>query len=445
MRGSTCTYRRRAVVLGAVAALGAHLLGGCARDDSPATSGPGGAVRGRSGKTTITIGTFGVFGYKQAGLYAEYERLHPDVTIKESVIERNDAYYPQLLTHLAAGGGLADIQAVEVANINEVATTLSRKFEDLSKAAGVRRSDWLDWKWQQATDRKGRTVGLGTDIGPIAMCYRKDLFKKAGLPTDREAVGRLWAGDWQKYIDTGKAYKKRAPAGTVFTDSAAGVYNASIHAYPERYYDRRGKAIYADSPAVKASWDLAVQAARGGLTARLKQFEKPWDQAYANGRFATVACPPWMLGYIKEKAGEAGRNKWDVAAAPRPANWGGSFIGVPKAARHKAEAVRLAVWLTAPAQQAKLFDRQASIPSTPSSYDMPQVRNARHPYFGGAPTGRIFAAAAKGIPTLVIGPDEQQIGTAFTDIGLLQIDQQGRSPREAWKATQKEIENAVDE
>ncbi|MGA5133352.1 extracellular solute-binding protein [Streptomyces olivoreticuli] len=425
------------VALATVTALAVALLGSCARDDGD--TGPAG------GRTTVTIGTFGVFGYKQAGLYAEYERLHPDVTIKESVIERNDTYYPQLLTHLAAGSGLSDIQAVEVGNIHDVATTQADRFEDLSRARGVHKGDWLDWKWAQATAAGGRTIGLGTDIGPIAVCYRKDLFQKAGLPTDREHVGRLWAGDWQKYLDVGRAYRRHAPSGTVFTDSAAGIYNASIHGYAERYYNRRGRAVYRKSPAVRASWRLAVQAARGGLTARLKQFEKPWDQAFANGRFATVACPPWMLGYIKEKAGPAGKDKWDVAAAPRPANWGGSFVTVPRAGRHRAAAVALAVWLTAPEQQAKLFDRQASIPSTPASYAMPLVRDARNPYFGGAPTGRIFAEAARNIPTLVIGPKEQQIGTAFTDVAIPQVEQQGRSPRAAWKAAQKEIDNAVDE
>ncbi|MFD0383862.1 extracellular solute-binding protein [Streptomyces stramineus] len=330
-------------------------------------------------------------------------------------------------------------------NIHDVATLQADRFVDLGRVKGVRKADWLDWKWAQGTSKDGRTIGLGTDIGPIAMCYRKDLFAKAGLPTDRESVGRLWAGDWQKYIDTGRAYKKNAPAGTVFTDSAAGIYNASIHGYAERYYTRKGRPVYRNSRAVKASWKLAVQAARGGLTARLKQFEKPWDQAYANGRFATVACPPWMLGYIKEKAGEAGEDRWDVAAAPRPANWGGSFIGVPKAARHRKAAIELALWLTAPEQQAKLFGRQASIPSTPASYAMPEVRDARNPYFGDAPTGRIFSEAARGIPALFFGPREQQIGTAFTDVGIVQVEQQGRSPRSAWKAAQKEILNAVDE
>ncbi|MEV4741051.1 extracellular solute-binding protein [Streptomyces sp. NPDC049555] len=435
---SSGAVRRRALLLvvAALLVLGMSVLDGCSGD---------GAGRGRAaGRTTVTVGTFGVFGYRQAGLYQEYERLHPDVTIKEHVIARNDVYYPQLLTHLAAGRGLADIQAMEVGTVHELAEERGELFEDLSRAPGVHRADWLPWKWEQATTRDGRTIGLGTDIGPLAVCYRKDLFRRAGLPADREAVGRLWAGDWRRYLAVGRAYRRRAPAGTVFTDSAAGLYNASLHGHAERYYDASGRLVAGTSPAVRASWDLAMGAVQGGLTARLRQFDKAWDQAYANGRFATVACPPWMLAYIKEKSGPAGRDKWDVAAAPRPANWGGSFIGVPKAARHRAEAVRLAVWLTAPAQQARLFRRQAAIPSTPAAYDLPEVRGARNPYFGDAPIGAIFTAAARGVPTLVFGPREQQIGLAFTDVGIPQVEQQGRSPEAGWRAAQKEIENAVD-
>ncbi|MCB5910333.1 ABC transporter substrate-binding protein [Streptomyces pinistramenti] len=433
MHGGSRTSRT-VVILTAVTALGAALLAGCA-DDSGDDAG---------GKTVISVGTFGVFGYQQAGLYKEYEKLHPDVTIKESVIERNDIYYPQLLTHLAAGSGLSDIQAIEVGNINEVATTQADKFEDLSGAPGVDKKRWLDWKWAQATAPDGRTVGLGTDIGPTALCYRKDLFRKAGLPTRRDEVGKLWAGDWQKYVDTGVAYRKKAPKGTVFMDSASGLFNAVVNGYADRFYDAEGKLIYQHSPAVKTAWRLATGAAEGGLTARLKQFEKPWDQAFANGRFATVACAPWMLGYIKEKAGAAGKDKWDVAPAPRPGNWGGSFIAVPRAARHKAQAIDLAVWLTRPEQQAKVFAGQASIPSTPAAYRLPAVKDARNPYFGDAPTGTIFSAAAQGIPTLRIGPKDQQIAQAFTDVGVLQVEQQGKSPEAGWRAAVEDIQSAVD-
>ncbi len=443
MRISTRTPHR-AVVVAAVVALGAGLLGGCAEDSEGPSGGSGDSGTDTRGRTTIEIGTFGVFGYKQAGLYDEYMKLHPEILIKEDVTERVDTYYPELLTHLAANSGLQDIQAIEVGNINEIATTQADKFEDLSKAPGIDKSNWLDWKWAQGTAKDGRTVALGTDIGPMGMCYRKDLFEKAGLPTDREAVGKLWAGDWQKYVDAGKRYKAKGPKGTTFTDSAAGLFAAVNNGYAERFYDADGKLIYKDSPAVKTAWDLAMQAATGGLTGKLKQFDKAWDQAYANGAFATVSCPPWMLGYIKEKAGAAGEDKWDVAAAPKPANWGGSFIGVPKAGKNKAEAIKLAAWLTAPEQQAKLFDKQASFPSTPPAYELDVVSGARNPYFGDAPTGQLFAEAAKGIPTLVLGPKDQQIGTAFGDVGILQVEQQGKSPEQGWEAALKEIDNAVD-
>ncbi len=46
----------------------------------------------------------------------------------------------------------------------------------------------------------------------MAICYRKDLFAKAGLPTDRDAVAKLWAGGWGKYLDVGERFKDKAPA-----------------------------------------------------------------------------------------------------------------------------------------------------------------------------------------------------------------------------------------
>ncbi|MET8013695.1 ABC transporter substrate-binding protein [Streptomyces sp. NPDC005271] len=446
MRRITGTYRGRAVALAAIAALSAGLLSGCADDgDDKHRESGGGGGGGGGGRTTITMGLFGAFGFQEAGLYDEYMKLHPDIKIQQTVIERNENYYPQLLNHLSTGSGLADIQGIEIANVTEVAQTQADKFIDLSKTAGVKKENFLGWKWQQGSTKDGKVIGLGTDIGPMAICYRKDLFKKAGLPTDREKVARLWAGDWNKYLEAGKTYRKKAPSGTAFVDSAAGVYNAVISGSAERYYDKSGKLIYKDSPAVKNAWNIATKAATGHLTARLQQFQKTWDQAYANGTFATVSCPPWMLGYIQEKAGDKAKNQWDVAAAPKPGNWGGSFLSVPKAGGHTEEAAELAAWLTAPEQQAKLFTKRGSWPSAQAAYSLSEVANAKHPYFDNAPIGSIFARAAKGIPLQVLGPKDGIIYQNITDIGLLQVDQQGKSPEAGWKAATKTIDNALDQ
>ena len=65
MRARTRTARQ-AVVLAAVASLGAGLLAGCADDSGDDNASDGASSGGGKGKTTITLGLFGTFGYKEA-------------------------------------------------------------------------------------------------------------------------------------------------------------------------------------------------------------------------------------------------------------------------------------------------------------------------------------------------------------------------------------------
>ncbi|MFD0063012.1 MULTISPECIES: ABC transporter substrate-binding protein [unclassified Streptomyces] len=440
---TTARTSRRAMTFAVVAALATGLLAGCATDDDSGSDGGSGGGSANKGGTTVTIGTFGVFGYKQAGLYDEYMKLHPGVTIKENVTTRTDVYWPKTLTRLQAGSGTDDIQAIEVGNITEAVQTQADKFVDLGKE--VDKSQWLDWKNAQATTKDGKLIGLGTDVGPMAICYRKDLFEKAGLETDRTKLAAQWQGDWNKYVDLGKQYMKKAPNGTKYVDSASSVYNAALGGEKERYYDKDGSVIWDKSTGVKKSWNAAMEVATSNMSAKLKQFDKPWDQGFANGTFATVACPAWMLGYIQEKSGDAGKGKWDVAAAPTAANWGGSFIGVPTASKHQKEAIALAKWLTAPAQQAKVFAKQASFPSTPSAYADLKPQAATTTFFSDAPLTQIFSDSAKTIPVQVFGIKDQPIGTAITDTGILQVEQKGKSPAQGWDAATKEVKDVLDQ
>jgi cellobiose transport system substrate-binding protein len=427
------------MALAAVAALTTGLLAGCAEDSDDGSSNSDGGSGG--GKTTLTIGTFGVFGYKQAGLYDEYMKKNPDITIKENVTTRTDVYWPKTLTRLQAGSGTDDIQAIEIGNIAEAVQTQADKFVDLGKE--VDKSQWLDWKTAQATTKDGKTIGLGTDIGPMAVCYRKDLFKAAGLETDRTKLAEQWKGDWSKYVDVGKEYMKKAPKGTKFVDSASSVYNAALGGESQRYYDEDGNVIWDKSTGVKKAWDASMEVATSDMSAKLKQFDKPWDQAFANAKFATVACPAWMIGYIQEKSGDAGKGKWDIAAAPTAANWGGAFVGVPTAGKHQKEAIALAKWLTAPEQQAKVFAKQASFPSIPAAYPSLKPQAATTAFFSDAPITQIFSDSAKTIPTQIFGVKDQPIGTAITDIGILQVEQKGKTPAQGWDAANKEIKDVL--
>ena len=316
------------------------LLAGCGGgDDETAGAADTGGQDGTQEEVTLTVGLFGTFGYKEAGLYDEYMRLHPNVTIEETSIEFEQDYYQALQTHLAGGGGLSDIQGIEVARIAEVTQTQADKWVDLAEfGADDLEETFFPWKWAAAKTADDAVLGLGTDTGPQAICYRTDLLEQAGLPTDREELASMWE-TWDDFIEVGKQYQQNAPKGKAFIDSASGLYNAILGQSATQYYDEEGNPIYDSNPAVKEAWDLAVEASQAGLTAKLEQFDQAWNQAFANGAFATIACPAWMIGYIKGQAGDAGEGHWDVASIPGDGgNWGGSYLAIPAARENQEEA-----------------------------------------------------------------------------------------------------------
>jgi cellobiose transport system substrate-binding protein len=421
--------------LSVLAALG--LIVGCS---SGGDSGTGGGVK--DGKVTITMGLFGVMGYKETGLLDRYMKENPNVTIKADVAGDEQTYYTALQTHLAAGSGLKDIQGIEIGRAKELVDTQADKFVDLSGVPGI--DHYLPWKLSQVTTPDKKLIGLGTDIGPMAVCYRKDLFEQAGLPTDRNEVAKLWAGDWSKYVQAGKDFKAGFKGdGVAFMDSASGLFNAMIYGNSEQFYDKDGELIYQDSPAVTAAWDLASQAATTGLTAKLRQFQPGWDPGLSNSTFATTVCPAWMLGHITEKAGPKNKGKWDVAKAPKGANWGGSFLGVMEKSPVKEEAKKLVAWLTAPEQQEFVFQKLGNFPSSQKALTSPAVTGAEQEYFGGAPIGEIFGAAAQEIPDeQVLGRKDGTIKDIFSQ-GLTLIESQNKSPEEAWKTTDERIKKAT--
>jgi cellobiose transport system substrate-binding protein len=443
MRYSPRRKSRRAVVAGLATVMATALVAGCSSSDD-GDSGDGDGTGNDKDQITLNVGVFGQFGLEEAGLYDEYMDLNPHIKIEQTSTQRNEDYYPALLTRLPTGSGLMDIQAIEVANISEITNDLGQYFVDLNDYDDVDLSHFVDWKVAQATNGDGKTVGLGTDIGPMGICYRTDLFEEAGLPTDRTEVSELWAGDWSAYIEKGKEFKANTSSDAKWVDAGAGLFNAVVNSFGERYYNADGEVVYQESEAVSTAWDVAMDAVEADLTGKHDLFSKSWDQGMANGDFATLSCPAWMLGYIAEKSGDAGVGNWDFAFAPQAANWGGSFLAVTEASQHKEEAVKLAAWLTAPEQQAKLFTQAGSYPSSVTAQGMPDVASATHDYFADAPIGELFATAAEDIPTLIVGPRDQVIQENLSN-GLLAAEQNGKARDKAWEDAVKTIENALED
>jgi cellobiose transport system substrate-binding protein len=431
--------RSRAIALTAVLSASALLMTAC----SSSGSGGSATTAGADGaKVTLDVNLFGTFGYKEAGLFDEYQKLHPNITINYTSVEQEGDYWPAFLTHLNAGSGVGDVQGIEVGRIAQATSELGDKFVDL-KTTSAKDSigKFVDWKEKAATTPSGAVIGLGTDIGPMAICYRTDLLKEAGLPTDPTELAAKMS-TWKDYLALGAQYKAKAPANSAWTDSTGGLYNAILSQSKEQYYDASGKLIYDTNPAIKNAWDLSVQAAQDGLTAKLAQFSDQWNQAFSTGSFATLACPSWMIGYIKGQAGDSGSGKWDVAALPggEGGNWGGSYLAIPKASKHQAEAADLIAWLTASAQQQKVFQKVGNFPSNTEA--IAAVATVTDPYFSNAPIGKIFGDAAKSAPVQTLGLHDGDVKTQITN-GLTQVEAQGVAPATAWSDVQAAVKSQV--
>ena len=132
------------------------------------------------------MATFNEFGY--ADLYTEYMKLHPNVKIVSDKADTSDNARAAVQNSIATDTVTDDIVAADGDWMPELIAS-SDFFADLGSDAVKDR--WPTWKTAMATDGDGKLIGYGTDSGPEAICYRKDLFEKAGLPSDRESVAKL--------------------------------------------------------------------------------------------------------------------------------------------------------------------------------------------------------------------------------------------------------------
>jgi cellobiose transport system substrate-binding protein len=383
-----------------------------------------------SGPVELTIATFTEFGYED--LLKEYETAHPGTKITHRKVGQGGPFHQDMLTKLSAGSGLADVQALEEGHVSTFIDKAD-KFNDLNEIGPKGLEDrWLKWKYDGGKAKDGKLIGYGTDIGPLAMCYRKDLFEAAGLPSDPQAVKAIFAS-WDSYFAAGDQFVART--GKAWFDSSSQIFNAMVNQLDTGYINKDDSLAIESNSGIKQAWDKVTAAAKRGQTAKLTAFSNEWNSGFKQGAFATKTCPSWMLGVVKKQAGEENAGKWAVTDAfpEGGGNWGGSYLTVPTQSKHPKEAAELAAWLTAPEQQLKAFKTTGNFPSQTKAMESAELLATTDAYFGGVKIGELFAAQAKKVTQAQYkGPKDGQIQENVTSPALAAVEQ-GASPDDGWK------------
>ncbi|GAA2100771.1 extracellular solute-binding protein [Microlunatus panaciterrae] len=331
----------------------------------------------------------------------------------------------KLRTSLAGGAYIPDISGI---NSNcSLYFPSEDLFTDLNELGAAEHKDkYFDWKWQLGTTPTGRLCFWPMDTGPTGFYYRSDLFKKAGLPEDPEAVSEA-GSTWESWIELGQKLKKNAQASII--SNASMIFGQFINASPERYFDKQNRPLYAqEGSAVRKAWDLSVQAIKAGVTGNL-QISTDQNSAWVSGKTAGHIEAVWWAEILKDTAPDTSGH-WRLASQPvKPGNSGGSFLTVPKTAKDPEAAFAFISWLTSPENQAATFNEIQLFPSTPGSFTSGTMKGGGK-FFGPQDELSFFEQAAKEVPTTFVSTYESQVG-AFA-LELANVETGGKDPNRAW-------------
>ena len=438
-KGVTVSFSRRTKAVSAIAGASAAalILAGCAGGgDTPAE--PGGPI-------TLTITTFGNFGYDD--LLKEYEAAHEGITIEHIKAADGGAGREDLFKRIATDT-VADVAAIEEGFVAAITSdpAVAAKFADLNTLGGDKIADrWLSWKNGYATTPDGKFIGYGTDIGPQGLSFRGDLLAKVGAGTRDEFTAKLGGANasWDNFFALGKEYKNAT--GKAFYPNSSAIWNSFVNQQAEGYYKKDGTTLNIEgNEALKGFLGQLLDAQQAGLSLNLNFWDGALSaEAQKNNDFAVHVTPGWMLGVVKGWYPEDQRDKpqgWDFADVyPGGAtNWGGAWLAVAENSPNKQAAADLAAWLTAPEQQVKAFKAAGPFPSTKEGGEAVAAENALDPFFNNAPTGAILANRAVGVTPQVKGKDDALIQEKVFGPILSRLDNgEFKTVDEAWDAALK--------
>jgi cellobiose transport system substrate-binding protein len=268
------------------------------------------------------------------------------------------------------------------------------------------KAQWPEWKWRQGSAASGEVIGLGTDVGGMAMCYRTDEFAAAGLPTNRDEVSKLWP-TWEDFIATGQKFEDAVKAGKVknthFMDGPAVMYRSILGQQPVGIYDG-DKIVVETNPGVKLAWDPDHRRHEQGPLGEDRRLVERLERRLRQGHVRHAGLP-----VVDDGATSSRRPRTPRQVGHRGGARGRRQLGrlVPEPCRSRASTRRrrptLAKWLTRRAGgQGLPLGRQTSRRRSPSTATGDQ--GLQNPFFSNAPVGEIFSKSVTSMVPQYMGP-----------------------------------------
>ncbi|MFB6955599.1 ABC transporter substrate-binding protein [Streptomyces sp. NPDC056309] len=285
---------------------------------------------------------------------------------------------------------------------------LEGALEDVSQEAGAAKDKFVPWTWDQVTVA-GKTYGIPVDTGPMAMYYRKDVFKKYGIAVPTT---------WDEYAKAAEKLHKADPEAHIVNLRAITLSGLAWQK-GAKWFGTEGDAWHVgvnddQSRQLADYWQRLVDKK---LVATDQGYSPEWWSELQSGKVATAIGAVWLNPLIAQNAPKA-KGKFAVAPMPQWAagekkfgNDGGGSTAVLKGCQHKDEAVEFATWMSTNLDSLKnLITKTGIYPAATAGLKLPEV-NKGVDYYGGQNIYKVFGEAAQHTDTnWQWGPTQSQFG-----------------------------------
>lgn len=323
-------------------------------------------------------------------LFDAYMQAHPDTNIR---FEPTDVAYsdlfPKVQQALASGSELPTLVPMN--------STLVDSFkqlnicEDLTQAPyNADPSEWVDYIVMRNTTSDGAMIGLGENVTPAAIAYKRDLAIKFFGTDDPDELSKMFS-TYEDFCTKGaEVYEKSNGEACLFHSGGAV---AEWLYFADHTEIQVGNVInFSEKMGFVMDTLCAMRDAHAVDT-----YENGTPQAnatYADDAHIFYPCPDWAITYYIKSNDPDGAGNWGVfMPGTGPYSAGGTSVGITKQAtdEQKAAAWEFLTWTLATKEGATANYQYAGYITTfkEFAYDAEFVKN-EDPYFAGQDTGKLF-------------------------------------------------------
>lgn len=374
-----------------------------------------------TGKITVWGWTAAIRDTLEAsGVLDDFKAAFPDVQV-EIVYYAPQDVYTNLPLALTAGTGAPDVCLVENSHLAEY--VYMGGLLDLTDRVQPYIDQMNDYKWADCT-KDGRYYCMPWDSGPVVLYYRRDVFEKAGLPSDPESVSNLLA-TWEDYLAVCRTIKEKT-GSYCFAHNRANnygrLYEMVLWERGLGYYDASTGEVTIDSPENIETLEMLGRFWEEDLVSDALEWTDPWyaELAAQDHPIATLVEASWMEIFLKSWIAPGTAGKWGVAYMPawekggvRAANDGGSVFVIPAQTKNPDAAWAFVEFVLGRREsQLKMFAISGFIPSLETTYDDALFLEGDS-FLGGQNARKIYADVVQKIPrATVYGPHYAMMNAA---------------------------------